>query len=229
MARPSRPGPGQIICPVHLAEQGTGHCITTFALGYDRSLVPAPRRLPAGGAARRGWPPSIPDEVRPQLGGRRHRHCRRPPRLSGTALHGVGPLRPSAGHRRVGPTSGYTPKVGIEFEAYVLEPDGEGGWQRWQTPPVVRLRHGPLGRSSGADRRHHAHCLAARVSRWRASTPSTTSRSSELTLEYDDAPQGRGRGLLVPGAGPGGGPVPRPRPHVPGQAVRGRGRQRGFM
>ena len=28
--------------PVHLAEHGTGHCITTFALGYDRSLIPAP-------------------------------------------------------------------------------------------------------------------------------------------------------------------------------------------
>ena len=28
--------------PVHLADRGTGHCVTTFALGYDRSLIPAP-------------------------------------------------------------------------------------------------------------------------------------------------------------------------------------------
>ena len=28
--------------PAHLAERGTGHCATTFGLGYDRSMIPAP-------------------------------------------------------------------------------------------------------------------------------------------------------------------------------------------
>ena len=28
--------------PTHLAHRGTAHCATTFALGYDRSMIPAP-------------------------------------------------------------------------------------------------------------------------------------------------------------------------------------------
>lgn len=39
---------------------------------------------------------------------------------------------------------GYTPKVGIELEAYVLEPDGAGGWQPWVTPSAYVYGTGSL-------------------------------------------------------------------------------------
>ena len=33
---------------------------------------------------------------------------------------------------------GYTVKVGLELEAYVLEPDGDGGWRPYDTPHTGR-------------------------------------------------------------------------------------------
>lgn len=38
---------------------------------------------------------------------------------------------------------GYQPTVGIEFEAMVLQPDGNGGWEEWDTPGAYVYGTGP--------------------------------------------------------------------------------------
>ena len=89
--------------PVRLAEQGTGHCVTTFALGYDRSLVPAP-----GAYLLEGLPDVVAsfdaDEVRPSWEDDTTGVVVGHLDFRGTALHSLGPLRPPAGHRGVGRT-----------------------------------------------------------------------------------------------------------------------------
>jgi glutamine synthetase len=38
---------------------------------------------------------------------------------------------------------GYTPRVGIELEAYVMQRDGHGGWEAWDTPGAFVYGTGP--------------------------------------------------------------------------------------
>ncbi|MGV2390433.1 MAG UNVERIFIED_CONTAM: glutamine synthetase [Microcystis novacekii LVE1205-3] len=38
---------------------------------------------------------------------------------------------------------GYEPSVGIEFEAFVMQPDGKGGWKEWDTPGAYVYGTGP--------------------------------------------------------------------------------------
>ena len=170
--------------PVHLADQGTGHCITTFALGYDRSLVPAP-----GAYLLEGLPDVVasfdPDEVRPSweddatgivVG---HLDFRGQP-YTVSARYAL--QRAIAAWADLG----YTPKVGIEFEAYVLEPDGEGGWRRWQTP-----RSFVYGTGRSADPVGLIDDIMRTA--WRRGFPLESINAEydesqfELTLEYDDA------------------------------------------
>ncbi|MEZ5420656.1 MAG: hypothetical protein R2708_25390 [Vicinamibacterales bacterium] len=42
---------------------------------------------------------------------------------------------------------GYRAKVGIELEAFVLQPDGKGGWTEWDHADRLCLQHRP-GRGS---------------------------------------------------------------------------------
>ena len=81
---------------------------------------------------------------------------------------------------------GYHPKVGIELEAYVFEPDGEGGWRPYHTPSAFVYGTGVM---ADPDR------LIAEIMR-RAETreiPIETINSEfdfpqwELTLEFGDA------------------------------------------
>lgn len=113
------------------AGEGTAHCITLFTLGFDREMIPHEggffwKGLPDCDAVfhdrdiRPGWQEDtavvVPDISR---GGR------------------PVPLAP----RNVLRTAvekwqahGLEPMVGIELEAYLFEPDGEGGWQPISTP-----------------------------------------------------------------------------------------------
>lgn len=170
--------------PVHLAEQGTGHCISTFALGYDRSLIPAP-----GAYLLEGLPDVVatfdPAEVRPSW------------EDDATGVV-VGHLdfrgRPYTVSARYAlqqaldawAEMGYSPKVGIEFEAYVLQPDGEGGWERWDTPRSFVYGTGRSADPTG---------LIDDITRtaWECGFPLESINAEydesqfELTLEYDDA------------------------------------------
>ncbi|MCY3911131.1 MAG: glutamine synthetase [bacterium] len=170
--------------PVHLAEQGTGHCITTFALGYDRSLIPAP-----GAYLLEGLPDVVasfdPDEVRPSW----------EDDATGVVVGHLNfrglPYTVSARYALQQAIAdwaelGYAPKVGIEFEAYVLQPDGAGGWERWDTP-----RSFVYGTGRSAD----PVGLLDDIMRiaWECGFPLESINAEydesqfELTLEYDDA------------------------------------------
>ncbi|MGI9622167.1 MAG: glutamine synthetase family protein [Acidimicrobiales bacterium] len=118
--------------PAHLAPKGTAHCVTTFALGYDRSMIPAP-----GSYLLEGLKDVIssfdPDEVHPGWEDDR----------TGVAVGHLDfegePYTFSARYALQKAIAdwqalGYTPQVGLELEAYVLEPDGDGAWKQWETP-----------------------------------------------------------------------------------------------
>ncbi len=118
--------------PTAFALEGTGHAAAVFSLGYDRSFEPTP-----GSGVLDGFPDMHatfePDDVRPGWDDDR----------TGVVvcdLHmGHDPFRYAARYALRKAVSewaelGYTVKVGIELEAYVLERDGEGGWKPWDTP-----------------------------------------------------------------------------------------------
>lgn len=117
--------------PVHLAGRGTGHCVTTFGLGYDRSMIPAPGSYLLEGL-RDVWATYDSDRVHPGW----------EDDSTGVAVAHLdfegSPYTFSARHAldqaiAAWAELGYRPEVGLELEAYVLQPDGDG-WARWQTP-----------------------------------------------------------------------------------------------
>ncbi len=118
--------------PTHLAERGTGHCVTTFGIGYDRSLTPAPGSYLLEGlrdvVARydpddlhQGWEDDTTGVVVGHLDfeGEPYPYA---PRFA---------LQQAVAAWEA---QGYSPRIGLELEAYVIEPDGKGGWQPWSTP-----------------------------------------------------------------------------------------------
>lgn len=109
----------------------TGHCIGLFTLGFDREMIPHDggmfwEGLPDLEArfedsdARPGWEPDtkvvIPDITRKGL----------PVPLAPRNL-----LKSAI---EAWSTHEVAPKVGIELEAYLFEPDGDGGWKPIDTP-----------------------------------------------------------------------------------------------
>jgi glutamine synthetase len=117
--------------PSQHAERGARHCITLFALAFDRTMVPAPGTMLLEGMPDCELTFAI-DEVRPSwepdtgvvVGDLSFR---------GEPL----PIAPRHALRRAvadWEQLGYTVKVGIELEAYVMQPDGNGGWTPWHTP-----------------------------------------------------------------------------------------------
>ncbi len=130
--------------PARLADRGTAHCAGTFALGYDRSMIPAPGSYLLEGL-RDVQSTFDPAQVRPGWEDDR----------TGVAVgHLTLDGEPYTFSSRYALQKaiddwaelGYRPQVGIELEAYVLEPDGEGGWRQWSTP-----RSFVYGTGRGAD------------------------------------------------------------------------------
>ncbi len=117
--------------PIRYADRGAYHCMALFALGYDREMTPAPGTRMLEGLpdlhatfeldqVRKGWEPN-----------------------TGVAVADIWfrgePVEMSSRHalRRAVEAweeLGYRPKIGIELEAYILQPDGAGGWTPWETP-----------------------------------------------------------------------------------------------
>ena len=121
--------------PQHLAPAGTGHCTALYGLGYDRSMIPAPGSYLLDGlidfhatmdqsTVRPGWEDDITAVAIAEL-----------------SLDGE-PYPYSARHvlRDViaaWAELGYKVQVGVELEAYLLEPDGDGGWRRYVNPRAM--------------------------------------------------------------------------------------------
>ena len=161
--------------PIHVAHHGTYHCATTFALGYDRSMIPAPGSfLLQGlkdvlstydpGQVHPGWEDDRTGVAVGHLGdgGRAVPAGRLATRCS----------RPIAVWRR----ARLQGQVGLELEAYVIESDGDGGGAL-EHAAVVRLRDGSVRRPDRTDRqimrrRRRASSASSR------STPSSTWASS---------------------------------------------------
>jgi glutamine synthetase len=117
--------------PIRYADRGAYHCMALFALGYDRGMTPAPGTRMLEGLpdlhatfdldqVRKGWEPNTAVAVadiwfRDEPVEMSSRHALRRAVEAWEAL-------------------GYRPKVGIELEAYILQPDGAGGWTPWETP-----------------------------------------------------------------------------------------------
>ncbi|MEZ5227871.1 MAG: glutamine synthetase family protein [Acidimicrobiales bacterium] len=169
--------------PARVADRGTAFCVGTFLLGYDREIYEVECGMdPTGfpdvdarydiGDARAGWEPGTGVLV--------------------TDLTKDGALYPVAARTALRKAIadwkalGYTAKVGIELEAYIMEPDGNGGWQPFNTPSAFVYGTGPFTDPTGLI---DELMLAAEAS----NLPVETFNSEfdfpqfELTLEYGNA------------------------------------------
>jgi glutamine synthetase len=169
--------------PAALAHKGTRHCLSTFALEFDRTMVPAP-----GAKLLEGLPDcdlSFPmSEVRPSW------EAGTGVVIGDLSFRGE-PLAISPRHvlrRAVADwlALGYRVKVGIELEAFVMQPDGKGGWTEWDTPTAYVYGTGPavdpVGLLDDLMRMATACGLPVESINSEYDTP-----QFELTLVYDDA------------------------------------------
>jgi glutamine synthetase len=130
---------GKYIPAAH-ATTSANHCIGIFALNFDRTMTPAP-----GSKMLEGLPDCKAvfsrDEVgpgwEPETG----------VVVADLSVRGK-PLAISPRHvlrRAIADWEklGYKSKVGIELEAYVMQPDGQGGWKPWNTPGAFVYGTGP--------------------------------------------------------------------------------------
>ncbi|MGA1052602.1 MAG: glutamine synthetase family protein [Ilumatobacteraceae bacterium] len=169
--------------PWRIAERGTGFCVGTWLLDYQREILDVPIGID---------PTGFPD-----VDAVYSLHDVRPCWEDGTGVviadleyHGE-PYTTSARHalrRAIADWTelGYRPKIGIELEAYVFEPDDGGGWRPRDTPSAFVYGTGVMADPDG---------LIAEIMR-RAEAcglPVETINSEfdfpqwELTLEYGDA------------------------------------------
>ena len=170
--------------PARLAHHGTNHVVTTFGLGYDRSI-----RNVAGGYLNDGLrdvhSTFDPADLRPSW-----EDDRTAVAVGHLTLDGA-PYPVSARHVLQGAIAdwaalGYAVKVGLELEAYVLEPDGAGGWKRWATPRSYVYATGRAADPVGL-----IDDITWTAERCKFRTESINAEFDEsqfeFTLEYDDA------------------------------------------
>ena len=127
--------------PMRLIDRGARHCTGTWALGFDRTMTP-------------GTPGSLFFEGLPDMDAVFDPITMRPGWEENTGIviadlmrHGepVAVSPRNALKRAIADLNelGYHPKVGIELEAFLLEPDGHGGWQPISTPGAYVYGTGP--------------------------------------------------------------------------------------
>ena len=118
--------------PTHLVERGIRHCTGVWALGYEREMVP--------GTTGSHYYEGLPDmaahvemaTIRPGW------EERTGVAVADLVAHGRPvPVAPRSALRQAvadWERRGLEPRVGIELEAYLLTPDGVGGWRPIDTP-----------------------------------------------------------------------------------------------
>jgi glutamine synthetase len=170
--------------PIRYAEQGSFHCLALFALGYDREMTPAPGTKMLEGLpdlkatfsmedVRRGWEPNTGVVV-------------------ADIFHQDEPVPLSARHALARAVKdweelGYTAKVGIELEAYILQrSDDNTRWVPWETPGGYVYGTGtavdPIGLLDEIMREAEDANLPVESINSEYDIP-----QFELTLHYDDA------------------------------------------
>ncbi len=169
--------------PPHLLERGTRHAMGVFALGYDRDMTPAPGVMMLEGfpdmectidpaAIRDGWEEGIGVVV----GDLEREGVPVPFAPRNVLKEAVAAWK----------ALGYTPQVGIEFEAFVLQPDGEGGWSPYDCPGSFVYGTGPLNDPAGIAEAIHDVSDAVGF-RLESANAEFDAAQFEFTLEYDDA------------------------------------------
>ena len=169
--------------PYRLADRGTRHCLSVFSLEYDRDMGPVPGT---------GFLEGMPDmechfnmsDIRPSwedgvgvVVGDLERDGKPVPLAPRTVLSNA---------VNAWESMGLTPKVGIELEAYVMEPDANGGWRPYNAPGSfvygTGVRTDPEGIVQEID--ETADRLGFRVE---SINGEFDMGQFELTLEFDDA------------------------------------------
>jgi glutamine synthetase len=179
--------------PADLADHGVRHCTGLWALGYDRAMTPETpgsnwnEGLPDLDATyplseiRPGWQPGTKVVVADLM--RLGRPVDVAPRH---ALH-----RAIADWQELG----YSPYVGMEFEAYVFEPDGEGGWRPIDTPGAYVYGTGPSVDPHGLLDAIWEACGEAEIPLESVNSEYDTPQF-EFTLRYTDALRAADDGFL---------------------------------
>lgn len=170
--------------PGHLAHKGSGFCATTFAMSYDRDLIPAPHGyLTEGLRDVHGMPD--PTTLRPSW-----EDAHTGIAVADLTLDHVPYAASSraALQRAIGAWGdlGYTPMLGIELEGYLLERNDDGAWVRYSNPRSMVYGTGSLGDPSGFV---DAIMLAAEQCDFTLESVNVEFDESqfEFTLQYDDA------------------------------------------
>ncbi|MGA2294974.1 MAG: glutamine synthetase family protein [Acidimicrobiales bacterium] len=179
--------------PASLAEKGTHHCTGTWSLGYDRGMTP--------GTTGSFWDEGLPDfdatfdmdDLRPSWEANTRvvvadvkRHGELFSVSPRTALH-----KAIADWRGLG----YEPMVGIEFEAYIFCPDGQGGWKPLETPGAFVYGTGPSVDPHGLIDAIWAACAESNIP-LESVNSEYDSPQFEFTLRYADALRAADEGFL---------------------------------
>jgi glutamine synthetase len=179
--------------PASMADKGTHHCTGTWALGYDRGMTP--------GTTGSFWDEGLPDfdatfdmaDLRPSwepntrvVVANVERHGEPFSVSPRTAL-----LKAVADWRGLG----YDPYVGLEFEAYIFCPDGQGGWKPMETPGAFVYGTGPSVDPHGLIDAIWAACAESDIP-LESVNSEYDSPQFEFTLRYCDALRAADEGFL---------------------------------
>ncbi len=179
--------------PAALAANGIRHCTGLWALAYDRTMTP---ETPGS-----RWNDGLPDfdatysmdDVRPGW-------------EPGTKVV-VADLTDEEGALGISPRGalrkaiadwaalGYQPYVGIEFEAFIFEPDGNGGWKPMDTPGAYVYGTGPAVDPHGLIDAIWEACDQANIPLESVNSEYDTPQF-EFTLRYADALRAADEGFL---------------------------------
>ena len=170
--------------PGAIAHKGTKHCIALFALDYDRAMTPAPGTMVLEGL------PDVDVSFDPADVRASWEDDRTGVVVGDVSMHDE-PLAISPRHVLRQAISrwkgmGLNPKVGIELEAFIMQPNGHGGWEEWDTPTAYVYGTGPAVDPAGIIDDIMFAALAADL-RVESINSEYDTPQFELTLEYGDA------------------------------------------